>query len=72
MNDYPNVPVGKYAGDKLATIGGSQMMNPTLRENIDQKIQYMKDEIVRLEAIKEKLPNLLDVNLRDLREAMNF
>lgn len=72
MNDYPNVPVSKYVAEKALMTGSAQMMNPTLRENIDQKIQYMKDEIVRLEAIKEKLPNLLDVNLRDLREAMNF
>ncbi len=55
-------------------IGGpiTRAMNPTLRENIDAKIQYHNDEIERLEQIKAKVPQLLDVNLRDLREAMNF
>ncbi len=52
--------------------GASTPMNPTLRENIDQKIQWHADEIERLKIIKEKLPQLLDVNLRDLREAMQF
>ena len=47
-------------------------VNPTMRENIEQKIQYHKDEIARLENIKTTLPQLLDVNLRDLREAMNY
>ena len=47
-------------------------INPTMRENIDSKINWHKDEIERLENIKGKLPQLLDVNLRDLREAMNY
>ena len=47
-------------------------INPTMRENIESKIKWHKDEIERLENIKGKLPQLLDVNLRDLREAMNF
>ena len=46
--------------------------NPTLRENIAQKIQYHKDEIVRLEKITATMTAMLDVNLRDLREAMSF
>ena len=71
MKNYQNV-LSPVSSAEMSLGNASQMMNPTLRENIDQKIQYMKDEIVRLEAIKEKLPNLLDVNLRDLREAMNF
>ena len=60
--------VSKMAGTQV----GPRVMNPTLRENIDAKIQYHKDEVERLEIIKNKLPQLLDVNLRDLREAMNF
>lgn len=60
-----------YAMEKAAAIGGL-IHNPTMGENIAQKIQYHKDEIARLEGIKEKLPQLLDVNLRDLREAMNY
>lgn len=75
MNDYEsavNVPETSAAGAMIGYGRGPKGMNPTLRENIDLKIQHYKDEIVRLEAIKEKVPNLLDVNLRDLREAMQF
>lgn len=46
--------------------------NPTMRENIAMKIEYHRNEITRLEGIAEKLPSLLDVNLRDLQEAMRF
>ena len=60
------------AAGTLGGISGPRVMNPTLRENIDAKIQGYKDEIDRLEAIKGKVPQLLDVNIRDLREAMNF
>ena len=58
------------AGQNMKMQGA--MVNPTLRENIDQKIQYHLEEAERLKQIKEKLPQLLDVNLRDLREAMNY
>jgi hypothetical protein len=51
---------------------GMRDSNPTLRENIARKIQYHKDEVVRLESIAGKMTVMLDVNLRDLREAMNF
>lgn len=51
---------------------GGLAINPTLRENIDRKIQYHKDEIIRLEAISVSMSSMLDVNLRDLREAMSF
>lgn len=54
------------------SIRGSGVVNPTLRENIDNRIQHFKDEIVRLEKVKEQMPQMLDINLRDLREAMNF
>lgn len=71
-----------YQGEKMAMmaqssgmlggLGAPKVMNPTLRENIEMRIQSYKDEIVRLEKIKEQMPQLLDVNLRDLREAMQF
>ena len=66
-----------YEQNELASQAGSQMTinvtNPTLRENIEGKIKYYKDEIIRLEKIKEKIPeNMMDINLRDLREAMNY
>ena len=66
-----------YGQNELVNQNGAQMTinvtNPTLRENIEGKIKYYKDEIIRLEKIKEKIPeNMMDINLRDLREAMNY
>ena len=47
--------------------------NPTLNENISTKIKYYQDEIARLQAIQKNIPeSMLSMNLRDLREAMNF
>ena len=65
-----NYPVATES--PIAGMIGKGQLNPTLRENIDQKIQYHLEEAERLKQIKEKLPQLLDVNLRDLREAMNY
>ena len=59
-------------GGSLAGAAKIRVANPTLRENIDAKIQWHKDEIERLGNIKDKMNFMLDVNLRDLREAMNF
>ena len=67
--DYPSNVLAKSAAQGLA---GAQMMNPTLREDIDARIEHYKEEIVRLEKIKEQMPQILDINLRDLREAMQF
>ena len=67
---YPTttVPPDMHAGVALQ----AKMANPTLRENIDAKIHYHEEEILRLRSVKNKLPQLLDVNLRDLQEAMHF
>jgi hypothetical protein len=70
-NPKPSYPAGQAAG-ALSRLGGPPTLNPTLRENIEAKIQYYKDEIVRLEKVKAKMEFMLDVNLRDLREAMNI
>lgn len=62
----------------MATLGGNAkeliaVANPTLRENITRKINWHKDEIARLEQVAASMPEqLLDMNLRDLREAMSF
>lgn len=51
----------------------TKAMNPTLAQNIDGKIQYHRDEIERLLKIKAAFPaDFLGMNLRDLREAMQF
>lgn len=47
--------------------------NPTLEENIQAKIDWHESEIERLQKLKTTLSDsLMKVNLRDLREAMNF
>lgn len=48
--------------------------NPTIRQNLDQRIAMHRAAITRLEATKAKMEasNLLDVPIGDLREAMNY
>ena len=49
------------------------LLNPTLRENIDAKIKYHEQEIVRLRLIETQIPEqMLKMNLRDLHEAMSY
>lgn len=71
MYDKVNYPVSEMATQAIGA-NMQKMANPTMRENIDAKIQYHMDEIERLKTVKEKVPQLLDVNMRDLREAMSF
>lgn len=44
----------------------------TVRENIDIKIAALQNEIKRLEESKESLSPLMDMRIRDIREAMSF
>lgn len=46
--------------------------NPTVGENIDSKIVMLKKEIERLEASKATLGPLMDMKIRDIREAMSY
>lgn len=50
------------------------MYNPTVRENIDNRIRGMQTEVERLQTVRVKLEKsgLLDVPIRDLQEAMRF
>ncbi len=53
--------------------GGIRDVNPTLEENINNKIEWHTKEIERLNNLKKTLgETLMNVNLRDLREAMNY
>lgn len=68
-----------YALDGMAAAGQMQVgvkidHNPTIRQNLDQRIAMHKAAITRLEATKARLEasNLLDVPIGDLREAMNY
>jgi len=46
--------------------------NPTVEENIDEKISYFESEIARLKQSKEDLAPLLKMRIRDIRQAMEF
>ena len=44
----------------------------TVGENIDWKIEQLKREIQRLEDSKESLAPLLEMRIRDVRDAMSY
>jgi|GEM_PF-6235296 len=46
--------------------------NPTVEDNIDEKIRYFESEIVRLKQSKEDLAPLLKMRIRDIRQAMEY
>jgi len=46
--------------------------NPTVGENIDSKISMLKKEIERLEQSKVALAPLMNMRIRDIRDAMSF
>lgn len=63
---------------KQAAIASSQYgiqqidRNPTVEENIDEKIRYHESEIVRLKQSKEDLAPLLKMRIRDIHQAMQY
>ena len=56
-----------------ATLGLSKGIdyNPTVEENIDEKIRYYESELLRLKQSKEDLAPLLKMRIRDIRLAMD-
>jgi hypothetical protein len=46
--------------------------NPTVRENLDQRIAKLKAELAEAEASMVTLTPLLDIKIRDIRRAMNY
>ena len=46
--------------------------NPTVEENIDEKIRYYESEVARLKQSKEDLAPLLKMRIRDIRQAMDY
>lgn len=46
--------------------------NPTVGENLDSRIAMMEAELERLKASRETLAPLLNMHIRDIRDAMNF
>ena len=63
-----NVASGMMLGGQL----GISHRNTTVAENIDNRVQSLREQIERLEAVKEKLASgsILDVPLEDLQMAM--
>lgn len=55
-------------------LAGAQRIdhNPTVEENIDEKIRYHESEIVRLKKSKEDLAPLLKMRIRDIHLAMQY
>ena len=63
-----------YAGQEKRAILGAQRIdhNPTVEDNIDEKIRYYEAELVRLKQSKEDLAPLLKMRIRDIRQAMDY
>ena len=61
---------------KTAIVGAQRIgvidHNPTVGDNIDEKIRYYESEIVRLKQSKEDLAPLLKMRIRDIRQAMEY
>lgn len=68
-----------YAAMKFQSECAGQMIgadrldrNPTVGENIDNKIAMLRAEIERLEKSKTALAPLMPMRIRDIRDAMNY
>ena len=65
-----------YAVPKSVMVGAQRIAgidhNPTVEDNIDEKIRYYEAEIVRLKQSKEDLAPLLKMRIRDIRQAMDY
>jgi len=63
-----------YAEQRKGAILGAQRIdhNPTVEDNIDEKIRYYEAELVRLKQSKEDLAPLLKMRIRDIRQAMDY
>ena len=63
-----------YAVEQKRGMLGAQRIdhNPTVEENIDEKIRYHEAELVRLKQSKEDLAPLLKMRIRDIRQAMDY
>ena len=68
MNDYP-----VETRTKGALVGAQRIdHNPTVEENLDERIRYLESELQRLKESKESLAPLLKMRIRDIRQAMDY
>jgi hypothetical protein len=60
--------------EKQRAMLGTQRIdhNPTVEENIDERIRYYESELLRLKQSKEDLAPLLKMRIRDIRQAMEY
>jgi hypothetical protein len=71
---YPEeckVSAGAYLGGQNA-IAQRVDNNPTVGENLETRISMLKAELARLEASRETLGPLLNMKIRDIRDAMSY
>lgn len=61
----------KQAAEKSCLVTG-QDYNPTVGENLDNRIAALETELARLKASRESLGPLLAMRIRDIRDAMSF
>jgi hypothetical protein len=68
MNYYP-----EETRTKGALVGAQRIdHNPTVEENIDERIRYLELELQRVKESKESLAPLLKMRIRDIQQAMNY
>jgi uncharacterized small protein (DUF1192 family) len=53
-------------------VSDNRLHNPTVGENLEIRIKVLKEELARLEASRETLKPLLEMRIRDIRDAMNY
>lgn len=61
-----------YANDAKVACGSTY--NPTIADNIDNRIAQFENEIIRLKAVKAKLESgdIASIPIQDLRNAMSY
>ena len=73
---YANLGLGQISGDEYAAKQAAVAIRVprTVRENLDEKIARAQRMLAQLEATKSEMQKagLLDMNIENLRTAMNY